>query len=106
MHESTHFIGIQPRRSKFLERSLRAPSDGDSSALENFNPRIDNRSLDRAQIWRWRDPFDARAFEELIAMPVSHGDDVQLGADVILRVKKLPYFLDCHRVPTRQRQLP
>src|SRR5216684_7604309 len=92
-----HFIAIHPRRPKLLERSLRPASNGDSRALENFDPRIDNRSLDRPKIWRWRDPLDARAFEEIIAMPVSHGDDVQVRADVILRVKKLREFPDRQR---------
>src|SRR5260370_42665650 len=93
-----HFIAIHPRRSKFLEGSWRAAANGDSRALENFDPRIDNRSLDRPKIWRGRDPFDARAFEEIIAMPVSHGDVVQFRADVIFRIKKLREFPDRQRV--------
>src|SRR5437879_5793858 len=96
-----HFIAVHPRRSKFLERSLRAATHGDSGALQDFDPRIKNRSLGRAEIRRGRNPFDARALKKIVAMPVSHGDDVQIGTDVIFGVEKLRELPDRDRKSTR-----
>ena len=80
---------------------MRAASDGHSGALENFDPRIKDGALDRPKIRRGRDPLDAGAFEEIIAMPVSHGNDVQIDADVIFRVEKLRELPDRQRVAHR-----
>ncbi len=100
-----HFISIHPRCPKFLEGSLCAASHGDSGALENFDPRIKDGALDRAEIRRGRNPLDARAFEEIIAVPVPHGDDMQVGADVIFGVEELREFANRQRVAHRQRKV-
>src|SRR5439155_27389063 len=84
-----HFIAVHPRRSKFLERSLRPAPYGDSRALQDFDPGIKDRSLDRPEIRRRRNPLDAGALKKLVAMPVSHCDDVQIGVDMIFGVEQL-----------------
>src|SRR6266581_9526854 len=100
-----HFIAIHPWRPKFLEGSLRAASDGDSGTLENFDPRIKDGPLDRPKIRRGRNPFDARAFKEIIAMPVPHGNDVQVRPNVIFGVEELREFANRQRVAHRQRKV-
>src|SRR6266581_4238692 len=100
-----HFIAIHPWRSTFLERSLRAASDGDSGTLENLDSRIKDGPLDRPKIWRGRNPFDAGALKEIIAMPVPHGNDVQVRPNVIFGVEELREFADRQRVAHRQRKV-
>src|SRR5882724_2606041 len=95
-------VSVQPGRSEFFKRCFGAAANGDSGVLQNFNAGIKNGTLGRAQIRRGRNPSDASAFKEIVAMPVLHGDDVQVGADVILGVEELRELSNGEPVAHRQ----
>ena len=82
-------LPVHPGSAELFKRRLRAAANGNAGSLQNFNPRIKNRTFRRAQRRRRRNPVDAGAFKKVIAVPVPHGDHVQLGADVILSVEEL-----------------
>ena len=94
---------INPRRAEFFKRRLGAAAHGDACALQYFDARIKNRAFHSAQIGRWRNPANAGALEKIVAMPVLHGDDVQIAVDMIFAVEKLRELADRERVSNRHR---
>src|SRR6266481_3673453 len=95
-------VAVEPGSPKFFKRGLRAATDGDTGVLQNFNAGVKNGTLRSAEIRRGRNPLDARALKEIVAVPVFHGDDVKIGADVILGVEKLGELADRQAVPHRR----
>src|SRR5258708_39510227 len=95
---------MDPRRSEFLERSFRAATDRNASALQDFDSGIKHRTFERAQIGRRWNPARPGALKKIIAMPVFHGDDVEVEMDVILSIKKLREVAEGEPVATRQRE--
>src|SRR5437879_2976291 len=88
------FIAVEPGSAKFFKRSFGAAADRDTSVLQDFNSGVENGTLGSAEIWRGRNPPGAGAFKEIIAMPVFHGDDMQVGANVVFGVEELGEFAD------------
>src|SRR5947207_121718 len=82
-------VAVEPGSAKFFKRGLRAPADGDTGVLQNFNAGVKNGTLRGAEIGRGRNPLDAGALKEIVAMPVPYGDEVKVGAGVIFDVVKL-----------------
>ena len=82
-----NFCSVHPGRAKFLKGRFRSAAHRNPGILQYFQSRIENRSLQRAQIWRGRNPAQSGVFEKIIATPVFHGDDVQIATDFIFGVK-------------------
>ena len=80
---SGHFVAVDPRGAKFFEWCFGAATDRDAGVLQNLEARIEDRAFQRAQIRRRRNPARAGALVEIVAMPILHGDDVQIAIDVI-----------------------
>src|SRR6267143_6310799 len=97
-----NFFTINPRRAKLFERCLRTSANGDARVLQDFNARVEDGTLGGAQIRRWWNPLDTRAFKKVVAMPVLHGDHVQVRADVIFDVEELRELADGQSVPHGQ----
>ncbi len=95
-------FAVEPGSAKFFKWSFGAAADGDTGVLQDFKAGIKNRSLGGAQIRRRRNPLDAGAFEEIVAMPVFHGDDVEINADVIFGVEELGELAGREAVTHRQ----
>src|SRR6266699_2624990 len=76
-----------------------------SGNRDDLDSRIKDGPLDRPKIWRGRNPFDAGALKEIIAMPVPHGNDVQVRPNVIFGVEELCEFPDRQPVAYRQRKV-
>src|SRR5437763_10091215 len=89
IQRSSDLIAVHPRGAEHLERRLRPAAHRNAGVLQNLNPGIENRTLGRTQRRRRRNPLHSRAFKKIVAMPVSNGDDMQVGANVIFRVEEL-----------------
>src|SRR5258708_16514646 len=94
--------GTEPGSGNYFKRVLSIAADGDTGVLQNFNAWVKNGSLGGAEIWRGRNPLDAGALEEIVAMPVFHGDDMEIDADVIFRVEELGELANREAVTHRQ----
>src|SRR5260370_25688981 len=101
---SGNLLAVEPWRAELLKRSMSTGSDGDPGVLQNFNAGVKNGPFRGAEIWRGRNPLDDGALKEIVAMPVFHGDDVKVGADVIFGVEKLGELANREAVTHRQRK--
>lgn len=73
--------------------------------MQNFQTGIEDGTFQSAKRGRGRNPFDASAFEKIIAMPIFHGDDVEIALDMIFRVEELGEFTDGEAVTNWQREI-
>src|SRR5262249_9808254 len=94
-------IAIHPRRPEFFEWSFCSAPYGNARVLQDFQSGIQHGAPKRTQIRGWGNPSRACAFEEIVAMPVFHGDDVQVAIDVIFGVEELREFADGQSVANR-----
>ncbi len=91
-------LAIHPGRAELLERRFGPAAHGNPSALENFQAGIENGAFQRAEIGGGRNPAAARAFKKIVAVPVFHLDDAEIGIDVIFGVVELREFADGERI--------
>src|SRR5712664_34661 len=99
-------FAVEPGSAKLFKRSLGAAADGDAGILQNFYAGIEDGSLDRPEIRRGRNPLHAGALKKIVAMPIPHGNDVKVGADVILGVEELGELANREAVAHRQWKIP
>src|SRR5882762_2318617 len=83
------FFAVDPGGAEFFEWRFGAAADGDARVLKNLEAGIEQRAFQRAQVGGGGNPLQSGAFEEIVAMPVFHGDHVELNIDVIFRVQEL-----------------
>src|ERR1700674_1896558 len=100
-----YIVAAEPGCPKLFERRLRASAHGDTGVLQDFNPRVEDGTLRSTKIRRRRDPLDSRAIKEIVAMPVLHGDDVEVGADVVFGIEELGELANREPVSHGQRKI-
>ncbi len=105
IQRSSDYITVHPRSAKFLERRFRAASHGDPGVLQNLDARVKDGALLREQIRRGWNPPDSGALEEIVTVPVFHGDDMKIHANVIFRVEELRELANRKAVTHRKRKI-
>ena len=96
---------VDPRRADLFERRVGAAADRDVRPFDRADARIDRRRHQVAHVRRRVDPRQPGLVEPVVAAPVLHRHDGQIGADLLLAVEQPRQLADRHAVPDRHRQV-
>src|SRR5580692_556987 len=96
---------MNPRSAHLLKRRVRPTPDGNSSGLQDLDAGIQKHLVQRAQIWRRRNPLETSLVVGLAAMPVLHSNYVKFSAGFVFAVEHLRQLTKRHGIDDRHSKI-